>query len=113
MMTDLPIYLRIYQQDLLSGGKGTEGGNDDDGGNGAAEDSLAEGAIYRLMASLGGKTMLPIAMAIIPTWLGNTESWQQRRVALIVISALVDYCSKIIKASVGDMTKTAVDFTKV
>ncbi len=75
--------------------------------------SVAAGAIYRLMGLLGGKSMLPIAMEVVPEWLGaaGDECWAQRRVSLMVVQALVSYCPKHIKASFGQMLKTAVDFT--
>lgn len=64
------------------------------------------------MGALGGKTMLPVAMKLVPQWLGAGE-WPRRRASLVVVAALVDYCPKQIKASFAQMFKTAVDFSKV
>jgi len=94
-------------------------GESGDGAGGSEKDthstvsSTAAAAIYRLMATLGGKTMLPIAMTLVPEWLGavGPEQWAQRRVSLLVVEALVDYCPKVIKPSFDQMLKTAVDFT--
>lgn len=92
-------------------GETPEGSSNEEG---AEQENVAAAAIYRLMATLGGKTMLPIAMTLVPEWLGATgpEHWAQRRVSLLVVEALVDYCPKVIKPSFGQMLKTAVDFTQ-
>lgn len=34
---------------------------------------MAEAAIYRLIGALGGRTMLPVAMKLVPQWLGAGE----------------------------------------
>lgn len=100
----------IRTQDLTPSGEAPEGGDD-------AEECcawVAEPAIYRLMGALGGKTMLPIAVRVVPQWMGVAgPEWGKRRAGLVVVAAMVDYCPKQIKASFSQMFKTAVDFSKV
>ncbi len=95
-------------QDLTPSGEGPEGGDDAEEGCTA----VAEAAIYRLMGALGGKAVLPLAMKLVPQWLGAPE-WPRRRASLVVVAALVDYAPKQIKASFAHMFKTAVDFSQV
>jgi len=99
------------KMDFEPEGETPEGSSNEEG---AEQENVAAAAIYRLMLSLGGKTMLPIAMTLVPEWLGATgpEHWAQRRVSLVVVEALVDYCPKVIKPSYGQMLKTAVDVTQ-
>lgn len=99
------------KMDFEPEGESPEGSSHEEG---AEQESVAAAAIYRLMQTLGGKTMLPIAMILVPEWLGTAgpEHWAQRRMSLLVVEALVDYCPKAIKPSYGQMLKTAVDFTQ-
>jgi GAF domain-containing protein len=72
------------------------------------EDGLAsEPAVYRLMGSLGGKAMMPVALRVVPEWLGAAD-WRMRRVGLVVVAALADQCSKQAGAQLGQMVRSAV-----
>lgn len=65
-------------------------------------------SLDRLAIALGGKTVLPVVEATIPSYLSNTESWQHRHAALLAISQVGEGCQRQIEEKLGDVIGMAV-----
>lgn len=64
-------------------------------------------SLDRLAIALGGKAVLPVAEAIIPSYLENTN-WVYRHAALLAISQIGEGCQKQIEAKLGDVIELAL-----
>lgn len=65
-------------------------------------------SLDRIAIALGGKAVLPVAEAIIPSFLANTESWVHRHAALLAISQIGEGCQKQIEAKLGQVINLAL-----
>lgn len=66
-------------------------------------------SLDRIAIALGGKAVLPVAEAIIPSFLGNENSWVHRHAALLAISQIGEGCQKQIEAKLGDVIELALN----
>lgn len=65
-------------------------------------------SLDRIAIALGGKAVLPVAEAIIPSFLNNESSWVHRHAALLAISQIGEGCQKQIEAKLGDVIDLAL-----
>ena len=65
-------------------------------------------SLDRIAIALGGKAVLPVAEAIIPSFLNNESSWAHRHAALLAISQIGEGCQKQIEAKLGDVIDLAL-----
>lgn len=72
---------------------------------------MAEQGLDRIARYIGGKTVLPTAFGLIPTFLGSPE-WQKRHAALMTISAIGEGCHKIMQAELDNILKLVVQFVR-
>lgn len=83
-----------------------------DGEEDVAEYSLfdcGQESLDRIAIALGGKAVLPVAEAIIPSFLANETSWVHRHAALLAISQIGEGCQKQIEAKLGDVIELALN----
>lgn len=72
---------------------------------------VAEQGLDRIARYIGGKSVLPMAFQLIPTFLGSPE-WQKRHAALMTISAIGEGCHKIMQAELDNILKLVVQFVR-
>lgn len=65
-------------------------------------------SLDRIAIALGGKAVLPVAEAIIPSFLNNEQSWVHRHAALLGISQIGEGCQKQIEAKLGEVISLAL-----
>lgn len=65
-------------------------------------------SLDRIAIALGGKAVLPVAEAIIPSFLRNEGSWVHRHAALLAISQIGEGCQKQIEAKLGQVIDLAL-----
>ena len=68
--------------------------DEDSGDVGAGERyEVGQEGLDRLAIAMGGKTILPLASAVLPNLLGEA-SWEKRHAALIALSQIAEGCTK-------------------
>lgn len=70
---------------------------------------MAESALDRLACGLGGKTVLPHIIKIIPQMLGHTD-WKQRYAALMAISAVGEGSHKQMETMLDDIMRAVLTY---
>ena len=72
---------------------------------------MAEDAISRLLDSLQGKTVMPVATNLLPAYLQSPD-WRKRRVGMMVMTCMVQQCPKSVKPRLSQTLQTALTFMK-
>lgn len=65
-------------------------------------------SLDRIAIALGGKSVLPVAEAVIGPYLQNTNSWQHRHAALLAISQIGEGCQRQIEEKLGSVIAMAL-----
>jgi hypothetical protein len=65
---------------------------------------IGEEALDRLALALGGKSLVPVLFAIIPSLFSNTD-WKHRHTALMSISIVGEGCSKYLLPNLTEIVK--------
>ena len=51
----------------------------------------------RVALALGGKTLVPVAGAVLPTLMSDTGDWKKRHAALICLAQIAEGCAKVMR----------------
>jgi importin-5 len=65
-------------------------------------------SLDRIAIALGGKSVLPVAEAVIGPFLVNESSWQHRHAALLAISQIGEGCQRQIEEKLGQVIAMAI-----
>lgn len=84
-----------------------EKGDDEDNSEYTLFDCGQE-SLDRIAIALGGKAVLPVAEAIIPSFLANEGSWVHRHAALLALSQIGEGCQKQIEVKLGQVINLAL-----
>ncbi|XP_037940844.1 importin-5 [Teleopsis dalmanni] len=72
---------------------------------------IAEASLDRLACGLGGKTVLPQVMAVLPSMLAHAD-WKQRYAALMAISAIGEGCHKQMETMLDQIMSGVLNFLR-
>lgn len=69
--------------------------------------SAAEMSVHRLASALGGKTVLPKVLSLVPALLSSADDWRRRRVAIQTLALVAEGCGKRMYSKLSDVMKWA------
>ncbi|XP_077293524.1 karyopherin beta 3 isoform X2 [Arctopsyche grandis] len=72
---------------------------------------VAESSLDRLCCALGGKTMLSLIMATVPSML-QAQDWRQRHAALMAVSSAGEGCHKQMEALLSEIMGGLLEFLR-